>query len=66
MNKGEIMLKKFIVKNFRGFKEEIVFDLSKVNDYQFNKQCINNEIAKNILIYGKNGTRKIEFRICII
>ncbi|MBQ9314213.1 MAG: ATP-binding protein [Clostridia bacterium] len=58
MFKGDVMLKKFSVKNFRGFEKEIVFDLSKTNDYQFNTQCVNNGIAKNVLIYGKNGSGK--------
>ncbi len=58
MYKGDIMLKKFIVKNFKGFEKELVFDLSKTNDYQFNKQCVNNGIIQNSLIYGKNGSGK--------
>lgn len=58
MHKGDIMLRKFKVRNFRGFKDEIEFDLTKINDYQFNKQCVKNGIGKNILIYGKNGVGK--------
>lgn len=58
MFEGDIMLKKFSIKNFRGFEKELVFDLSKVNDYQFNTQCVKNGIAKNCLIYGKNGVGK--------
>lgn len=52
------MLKKFTVKNFKGFQNELVFDLSNINDYQFNRQCINKGIAENVLIYGKNGSGK--------
>lgn len=66
MQEGEFMLKKFSVKNFRGFEDEIEFDLSKINDYQFSTQCVNNGIAKNVIIYGKNGVRKIKFGICTI
>lgn len=58
MQEGDIMLKKFSVKNFKGFEKELVFDLSNTNDYQFNKQCISNGIAQNVLIYGKNGSGK--------
>ena len=58
MQEGDIMLKKFSVKNFKGFEKELVFDLSNINDYQFNTQCINNGIAQNSLIYGKNGSGK--------
>lgn len=58
MQEGDIMLKKFSVKNFKGFEKELIFDLSKINDYQFNKQCVCNGIAQNSLIYGKNGSGK--------
>lgn len=58
MQEGGIMLKTFRVKNFKGFEKELIFDLSKTNDYQFNKQCVYNGIAQNSLIYGKNGSGK--------
>ena len=32
------MLTRFCVKGFRGFKNEVSFDLSKARDYSFNKE----------------------------
>lgn len=52
------MLKKFEVKNFKGFKDKLVFDLSKTHDYVFNKEFIVNGIANKTIVYGKNGSGK--------
>lgn len=57
MKEGGIMLKKFTVKNFRGF-ENLEYDLSKTHDYKYNTQSIKNGISKNSLIYGKNAVGK--------
>lgn len=52
------MLKKFTLKNYKNFKEELVLDLDKVAGYKFNTDCvINNTIGKGI-IYGRNATGK--------
>lgn len=34
------MLKKFTVKNYKNFKDEISLDFSKIAGYQFNKDCL--------------------------
>ena len=34
------MIKKFSVKNFKNFQDELVLDFSKVRDYEFNKFLI--------------------------
>ncbi|MFK5894004.1 MAG: AAA family ATPase [Pseudomonadota bacterium] len=52
------MLSKFKVKNFKNFKEELVFDLGDTKNYEFNSECVNNNIVKKALIYGRNGTGK--------
>lgn len=52
------MLSKFKVKGYKGFNDEISFDLEKHNDYQFNKEMIKNGIINKSIIYGKNGTGK--------
>lgn len=52
------MLKKFKVANFKCFKDEFVFDLSSVRDYDFNTECIKNGIVNNSIIYGYNGSGK--------
>lgn len=52
------MIRKFKVSNFKGFKDELVFDLSRARDYNFNAKFVENGIVKKGLIYGKNGTGK--------
>jgi len=52
------MLKRFTVKNFKGFESEFVFDLSNTNSYEFNSDAIVNGIVNNALIYGHNGVGK--------
>lgn len=52
------MLKKFKVKNYKNFKDEIVIDFENHGEYQFNKDCISNDLISKILIYGRNGTGK--------
>ena len=53
-----IMLTYFSVKNFRQFKEELVFDFSKVRDYCFNTNCVKNGFVNKAIIYGKNAVGK--------
>lgn len=52
------MLKKFKVKNYKNFKNEIEIDFTRVAGYQFNKDCIIQSTIGKMLIYGKNGTGK--------
>ncbi len=53
-----IMLKKFEVKNFKNFKENIVIDFSNIGGYQFNTDCITDNLISKMLIYGRNATGK--------
>ena len=52
------MLKSFSVSNFKGFKDELIFDLSKSNNYEFNTEAVNEGIITKALIYGINGCGK--------
>jgi len=52
------MIKKFSVKNFKNFKEELVLDFSKIRDYEFNQNLIKNNIVNKMLIYGPNNSGK--------
>lgn len=52
------MLKKFKVKNYKNFKDEIVIDFENHGEYQFNKDCISNDLISKMLIYGRNATGK--------
>lgn len=55
------MLKKFSVKNFKNFKNEIVLDFTKVGNYQFSTDCLSNGLISKMLIYGRNATGKTNF-----
>lgn len=52
------MLKKFQVKNYRTFKDEISIDFGNIGGYQFSSDCITNGIISKMLIYGRNATGK--------
>lgn len=52
------MLTRFCVKGFRGFKNEVSFDLSKARDYSFNKELVSHGIIKSGIICGDNGSGK--------
>lgn len=59
------MLKKFSVRNYKGFKDTIAIDFSKFKDYQFNKHVINKNILSKGVIYGKNGTGKTNLGLAL-
>ncbi len=52
------MLKKLEITNFKNFNEKFTFDLSETNNFEFNKECINNGIINTGVIYGQNGCGK--------
>ena len=52
------MLRRVKVRNFKSFKEELSFDLSEINNFEFNKECIKDNIVNTALIYGENGSGK--------
>ena len=56
--RGDNMLVKFSVKNYKNFKEQIVIDFNVKRDYQFNKKCIKNDLLNKIIIFGHNGVGK--------
>ena len=55
------MLKKFAVKNYKGFADKIEWDLSKHSNYAFSDFAIRDGIVKNAIIYGPNGVGKSNF-----
>ena len=59
------MLAKFSVKNFRGFKDKIEWDLTRHNNYGFSTYAIKDDIIKNGIIYGPNGSGKTNFGLAI-
>ena len=52
------MLKKFKLKNYKNFKDEITIDFKDTAGYQFNKDCLSDGIISKMLIYGRNATGK--------
>ena len=52
------MLVEFKVEGFKNFEKELVFDLSKTRNYNFNESAIKDGIVKVGLIYGINGSGK--------
>ena len=63
-NRGVIMLKRFEVENFKGFKDNIVLDFS-ARDYAFNKPLVVNGIVNKAIVYGKNGIGKSSLGIAL-
>ncbi len=59
------MLAKFSVKNFRGFKEKIELDLTRHSNYNFNLYAIKDDVIKNGIVYGPNGSGKTNFSLAI-
>lgn len=63
---GEIMLKKFSVKNFKNFDDEISIDFSDHRDYSFKEEYIKNGLINKALLYGKNASGKSNFGLAIM
>lgn len=59
------MLTRFAVKNYRGFKEQLVWDLSNPKNYSFNNEAIKDGVVKNGIIYGDNGSGKSNIGLAI-
>ncbi len=59
------MLKKFEVAGFKNFKNKIVLDFSDIRDYQFNTECLNENLLSKLIIYGKNSVGKTNFGLAI-
>lgn len=60
------MLIKFKVKNFKSFQDEIVLDLTKAKEYDFNQECIDNGVISKGLIYGANASGKTNLGLAIM
>lgn len=52
------MLKRFTLRNYKNFKDEITLDLGDIAGYQYNTECIHNNTITKALIYGRNATGK--------
>ena len=52
------MLKLFEVSGFKNFLSPIRIDFSDVKNYQFNENCICNNLLQKLIVYGKNASGK--------
>ena len=59
------MLKRFAVEGYRGFKEPVVMDLSKVRNYTFHPEYIQNGLVSKCMIVGRNGCGKTNFGLAL-
>ncbi|MDO4792543.1 MAG: ATP-binding protein [Filifactor alocis] len=60
------MLKQFSVKNFKGFKEKITFDLASPNNYTFHPSVISEGCITKGIIFGINGSGKSNFGLALL
>ena len=59
------MLARFSVKNFRGFSSQIEWDLTRHGNYSFSTFAIKNDVIKNGIVYGPNGSGKTNFGLAV-
>ena len=59
------MLKKFVVENYRNFKDRIEIDFGAVRNYSFNEHCVRNGVLNKVILVGKNGTGKTNLGLAI-
>lgn len=59
------MLKKFKVKGFTSFENELVFNLSSPNAYAFLPECVADGVVRSTVIHGKNGVGKSNLGLAI-
>ena len=52
------MLRKFMVTNYKNFRETLCVDFTKVHDYKYNEYCIRDNLINKMIIYGKNAEGK--------
>lgn len=59
------MLKRFKVKGFTSFEDELVFDLSSPKAYAFLPECVKDGVVRAAVIHGKNGVGKSNLGLAI-
>ncbi len=60
-----IMLKKFSVQNFKGFRDKITLDLESPWDYGFQQEVISSGCITKGILYGINGSGKSNLGLAI-
>lgn len=52
------MIQEFKVRNYKNFRDELVFSLKTTKNYEFNKNVIENGLIKNCIVIGENASGK--------
>lgn len=52
------MLKRFSLRNYKNFKDDISINFDEIAGYQFSTDCITDGLISKMLIYGRNATGK--------
>ncbi len=60
------MLIEFRVENFMNFKDELIFNLGQIKNYEYNTESIQNEIIKTCVIVGEIGSGKSNLGLAIL
>ena len=61
-----IVLKKFSVENFKGFKDKITFDIGSPSNYSFHSEIVENGCVTKGIIYGINSCGKSNLGLAIM
>jgi hypothetical protein len=60
------MLKRFTVKGYKNFRNDVTIFFDDVRVYQFNTDCVKNGLINTSLIYGKNAVGKTNLGAAIL
>ncbi|MEE0248477.1 AAA family ATPase [Peptacetobacter hiranonis] len=60
------MLKKFEVEGFKSFENKFTLDLAKANNYDYNRETVDNGIIRVCSIFGKNGSGKSNLGLALL
>lgn len=52
------MLQEFKVRNYKNFRDELLFSFRTSKNYEFNRGLIKNGIIKDCLVVGENASGK--------
>lgn len=59
------MLARFEVQNFKNFKDRLILDLEKSNNYEFNTTLIKENVIRAGIIFGENASGKSNLGLAI-
>lgn len=60
-----VMLKKFSVENFKGFRDKIIFDIGTPSNYSFQSEVVENGCVTKGIVYGINSCGKSNLGLAI-